>query len=127
MTALLVGAAGIVLLWVGGVEFPVAVPPGLVILVLGALVVALVRRRWTAWLGCLLGLFVTAGFLLSSPKGFDIIGGSEGTTAAVGQTVEVIGVVVAAALGAVLALRRDRRGAPDDVAATTEDAQPRAR
>jgi hypothetical protein len=106
VAALTFGAFGIVLLWVGGVEFPVAIPPGIVILGLGAILAAVIRKRWTAWLGCGLGLFVLGGFLLSG-QGFDIIGGSEGATAAIGQTIEVLGVLVAAISGALLATRRD--------------------
>ena len=82
---LAVGAFGIALLWAGGVEFPVAIPPGIVILAVGA-ALATVRKRWTAWVGCGLSLFVLGGFLLSG-KGFHIIGGSEGGVAAVGQTI----------------------------------------
>jgi hypothetical protein len=106
VAALTFGAFGIVLLWVGGVEFPVAIPPGLVILGIGAILAAAVRKRWTAWLGCGLGLFVLGGFLLSG-RGFDIVGGSEGTTAAIGQAIEVLGVLVAAVTGALLATRRE--------------------
>ena len=39
---LVVGALGIAILWASGVEFPFAVPPGLVILLAGALFVGLV-------------------------------------------------------------------------------------
>lgn len=105
--ALALGAFGIALLWIGGVEFPVAVPPGLVILGGGAIVVAVVRHRWTAWLGAGLGLFVLAGFLLSSPVGFEILAGSEGVVAAIGQALEVLGVSCAAVVGTRVALRRD--------------------
>jgi hypothetical protein len=105
VAALTFGAFGIALLWVGGVDFPVAIPPGMVILGVGAILVAAVRRRWTAWLGCGLGLFVLGGFLLSG-NGFDIIGGSEGTIAAIGQTIEVLGVLVASVTGALLGVRR---------------------
>lgn len=105
VAGLVVGAVGIALLWAGGVDFPVAVPPGLIILGVAAVVVAVVRRRWTAVLGCVVGLFVFVGFLLSG-RGFDIIGGSEGGLAQVGQLLEVIGVVVAAVTGGLLAGRR---------------------
>lgn len=106
IAGLLSGALGIALLWAGGVQFPVAVPPGLVILAVGAVVVAAVRKRWTAVLGCVLGLFVFVGFLLSG-TGFDIIGGSQGGLARMGQVVEVLGVVVAAVSGAVLVVRHE--------------------
>jgi hypothetical protein len=48
-TGLLVGAAGIVLQIVGGIDFPV-VPPGLVILVVAAGLVAFARWRWVPFI-----------------------------------------------------------------------------
>ena len=105
VASLLVGALGIALLWAGGVDFPIAVPPGIVILVVGALVVATVRTRWAAALGCFLGVFVLVGFLISG-QGFDNLAGDEGTLPAIGQAVEVLGVLVAAVTGALLVRRR---------------------
>ena len=110
MSSLLVGAAGIALLWAGGVDFPVAVPPGIVILVAGAAVVAGVPRPWSAWLGCALGVFVVTGFLVAGlvGDGFDYLLGREGTLVAVGQAVQLVGVVTAAVSGFLLA--RSGRG-----------------
>ena len=65
VAGLVVGAAGIAVLWVSGVEFPVAIPPGLVILLVGALFVGLAPWRWAPSVGAFLGLFVTLGFLVS--------------------------------------------------------------
>ncbi|MET3961807.1 hypothetical protein ABIE44_001741 [Marmoricola sp. OAE513] len=109
--ALAFGALGISLLWAGGVEFPIVVPPGLVILTVGAVVVSAVRRRWTAWLGCVLGVFVLVGFVVSgiNGEGFENLVGDHGTTIAVGQVVQLIGVGAAAALGATLGLRSPAR------------------
>jgi hypothetical protein len=59
------GGAGIAILWASGVEFPVAFPPGLVILLVGALFVGLAPWRWAPSVGAFLGLFVTLGFLVS--------------------------------------------------------------
>ena len=95
---LLLGAAGIATLWAGGVEFPVAVPPGIVILLTGALTVGLVHRTWTLGLGAFLGAFVTVGFLVS-PTGIDNLRGVHGSVIAVGQSIQVIGVVIAAISG----------------------------
>jgi hypothetical protein len=105
VASLLVGALGIALLWAGGVDFPIAVPPGIVILVVGAVVVATVRARWAAALGCFLGVFVLVGFLVSG-QGFDNLAGDEGALPAIGQAVEVLGVLVAAVTGALLVKRR---------------------
>lgn len=107
--ALLVGAFGIAILWAAGVEFPVAVPPGLLILSAGALLVATVRARWADAVGGLLGLFVTVGFVLSGiyGEGFANLLGHHGPAVAIGQLVQLVGVVGAAVLGAQLAFRRD--------------------
>ena len=45
VAGLVVSAAGIAILWASGVEFPVAIPPGLVILLVGALFVGLAPWR----------------------------------------------------------------------------------
>jgi hypothetical protein len=45
VVGLVVGAAGIAVLWASGVEFPLAFPPGLVILLVGALFVGLAPWR----------------------------------------------------------------------------------
>jgi hypothetical protein len=105
VAGLLSGALGIALLWAGGVEFPVAVPPGLVILVVGAAVVTAFRTRWSAALACLLGGFILVGFVVS-PTGFDNLTGDLGFVVACGQAIEVAGVAVAAVSGALVALRR---------------------
>ncbi|MBA2513883.1 MAG: hypothetical protein H0V26_06095 [Solirubrobacterales bacterium] len=107
---LVIGATGISVLWAAGVEFPIAVPPGIVILLVGALVVSLVHRPWAAGVGAFLGLFVLVGFL-ASPTGIDNISGDEGAVVAAGQAVQVVGVITALASG-VVAFRAERRSMP---------------
>lgn len=109
VSGLTAGAAGIAALWAGGVEFPVAIPPGLVILLIGVGLAGFVRRPWTAWLGAGLGLFVLVGFLLAGVNGdgFDYLLGDEGALVALGQAVEVLGVLVAAVSGPLVARRGD--------------------
>lgn len=108
VAGLVVGALGIVILWAAGVSFPVAIPPGIVILLAGALVVGLVRRRWAPAVGAFLGLFVFTGFLIS-PTGRTNLAGDEGFAVAMGQAVEVAGVLIALIAG-VLAVRSERHG-----------------
>ena len=64
VAGLVAGGAGVAILWASGVEFPFAIPPGLVILLAGALFVGLAPWRWATGVGAFLGLFVTCGFLI---------------------------------------------------------------
>jgi hypothetical protein len=109
VTGLVVGAAGIALLWAGGVEFPVAVPPGIVILLAGAVFVGLARWPWAPAVGVLLGAFVFVGFLVS-PTGMPNLTGDSGATVAVGQAVQVAGVLGAMIAGALATRAGYRRG-----------------
>jgi MFS superfamily sulfate permease-like transporter len=47
MAGLVVGALGIAILWALGVEFPFYPPPGIIVLVVGTVFVALGRWSWT--------------------------------------------------------------------------------
>ena len=78
VAGLLTGAAGIAVLWAAGVEFPFAIPPGLVILLVGALFVGLAPWRWATGVGAFMGLFVTCGFLISG--GVPNFLGADGST-----------------------------------------------
>jgi hypothetical protein len=107
MSGLVIGAAGIAILWAAGIEFPVAVPPGLVILLSGALIVALVRKRWAPGIGAFLGLFVIVGFLIS-PEGLGNLFGQRGAAVAFGQGIQLIGVLLAFAMGSLATWRAYR-------------------
>ncbi len=100
MIGLAVGALGIAILWTSGVEFPIYPPPGIIILTAGTVFVALGRWTWAPAVGAFLGLFVTVGFLVS-PMGLSNLAGEAGTNVAIGQGVQVIGVVTALIAGVV--------------------------
>ena len=108
IAGLLVGAVGIAVLWASGVEFPVYPPPGIVILVSGALFVAFVRRVSSPAVGAFLGLFVIVGFLIS-PTGLSNLTGEEGASVAVGQGIQVAGVLTALVAGSLAARANYRR------------------
>lgn len=95
-----VGAVGIAILWAAGVEFPVYPPPGIVILIAGAAFVALARWAWAPAVGAFLGLFVAVGFLIS-PTGMSNLTGEAGTGVAIGQAIQVVGVLTALVAGVV--------------------------
>ena len=104
---LLVGAAGIAILWAAGQPFPVLPPPGIIILVVGAVLVVAIQWRWMPLLAVALGVFILVGFVASG-TGFDNLAGDHGVGRALGQAVEVIGVMVAV-VGGVYAVRRVER------------------
>jgi hypothetical protein len=105
---LVVGAIGIAILWASGVEFPIYPPPGIVILLAGAVFVGLARWRWTPGVGAFLGLFVLVGFLIS-PTGVSNLSGEAGTSVAIGQGIQVVGVLTALIAGVVATRANYRR------------------
>lgn len=120
VVGLVTGAAGIAILWASGVEFPIAIPPGLVILLAGALFVGLVPWRWATGVGAFLGLFVTLGFLVSG--GIPNLVGADGSTffgtpspierdtlgTVIGTWIQMIGVLTTLIVG-VIATRNNYR------------------
>lgn len=105
---LVVGALGIGTLWASGVEFPFYPPPGLLILGAGAVFVALAKWSWAPAVGAFLGLFVIAGFVLSSVvsgAGTGNLTGDAGTGGVIGTVLQLVGVGVALVAGSVAAAR----------------------
>jgi energy-coupling factor transporter transmembrane protein EcfT len=68
VAALLVAALGFVIQMFSGVEVP-TVPPGLVILLVAAGLVALSPWRWVPAVGIVVGLFMFVGFFASGAVG----------------------------------------------------------
>ncbi len=62
--SLVAAAAGVVIMIVSGVDFP-TIPPGLIILLIPAGLVAFGRWRWTPIIATLAGLFIFVGYFLS--------------------------------------------------------------
>jgi hypothetical protein len=104
---LVVGAVGVGILWASGVEFPIYPPPGIVILLAGAVLVGLASWRWAPGIGAFLGLFVFVGFLIS-PTGRSNLLGEAGAGAAIGQAIQVLGVLTALIAGVIAARADDR-------------------
>jgi hypothetical protein len=105
------GAIGIAMLWASGVEFPVYPPPGMLILGTGAVFVAMAKWPWAPGVGAFLGLFVIAGFVVSSMvsgTGTGILAGSAGIGGTLGSVIQLIGVGTALVAGA-FAVRQEYR------------------
>jgi membrane-bound ClpP family serine protease len=110
--ALTVAAIGIIIQIIGGVKYPV-VPPGLIILLAGAALVAFLPwRRIGALLGVLVGAFMIFGAAAASTGRYDLTHpGHPG--AFIGTWIQLIAVVVAVIAGlAALAVRNRSRHTP---------------
>jgi hypothetical protein len=103
---LVVGAMGIAILWASGVEFPIYPPPGIIILLAGAIFVGLATWSWAPGVGAFLGLFVTVGFVVSG--GPPNLVGRDGTIVAIGTWIQMTGVLTALIAG-VIATRTNYR------------------
>lgn len=115
VAGLVVGAIGISILWATGQDFPIYPPPGIVILLVGALFVGLTSWPWTPAVGAFMGLFVTVGFLIEAVvggTGLDNLTGGAGTGRAVGQAVELVGVVTALVAGIIATQANYRSRSP---------------
>jgi hypothetical protein len=111
VVGLVVGALGIAVLWASGVEFPIYPPPGIVILLAGAIFVSLATWSWAPGVGAFLGLFVLVGFLIS-PTGLSNLFGEAGTSVAVGQGIQVVGVLTALVAGVIATRANYQKPAP---------------
>jgi hypothetical protein len=106
VVGLVAGALGIAILWASGVEFPIYPPPGVLILLAGAIFVSMARWLWAPGVGAFLGLFVTVGFLISG--GLSNLVGRDGTSVAIGTWIQMTGVLTALIAG-VIATRANYR------------------
>lgn len=99
VVGLVVGAAGIAVLWASGVEFPIYPPPGILSLLAGAIFVSVAPWPWTPGVGACMGLFVTVGFVISG--GPPNLLGRDGTSVAVGTWIQMAGALTALIVGVI--------------------------
>ncbi len=105
--ALAVAAIGIVIQIIGGVHYP-AVPPGLIILLAAAALVAFLPWRWAPVFGVLAGAFMVIGAIAAANARYDLTHpGHPG--AFIGTWIQLIAVVIAVIAGVMaLAVRNQR-------------------
>jgi hypothetical protein len=105
VTGLVAGAAGLLIQKVAGVDMP-PVPPGLIILVVIAVLITVTRWRWTPVLAVLAALAEMPGFAGSAADadGFGELAGA--SVRGIGVTVALIAGIVAT----VVAYRSPQRG-----------------
>ncbi len=110
VAGLVVAAAGIVIQIASGAEYP-TVPPGLIILLVAAGVVALgIRWRWTSLAGVIVALFLLVGGALAS-QARDQLGDPTRVGVFVGTVIQLLALAIAL-IGGVVAARQSYRTRP---------------
>jgi hypothetical protein len=98
VAGLVVAAAGIVIQIASGADYP-TVPPGLVILLAAAGLVALATRwRWTTIVGVIVSLFLLVGGILA-PQAREQLGDPGEVGVFVGTVIQLLALVVALIAG----------------------------
>jgi hypothetical protein len=106
VAALLVAALGFAIQIISGIDVP-TVPPGLVILVAAATVVALLPWRWVPVAGAFAGLFLFVGFFASGALGNLLDPSRFGVL--VGAWIQFLALIVAVAGGLVATIQNYRK------------------
>ena len=106
VAALLVAALGFAIQIFSGIDVP-TVPPGLVILVVAATVVALLPWRWVPVVGAFTGLFLFVGFFASGALGNLLDPSRLGVL--VGAWIQFLALIVAVAGGLVATIQNYRK------------------
>jgi lipoprotein signal peptidase len=106
VAALLVAALGFAIQIFSGIDVP-TVPPGLVILVVAATVVALLPWRWVPVVGAFAGLFLFVGFIASGALGNLLDPSRFGVL--VGAWIQFLALIVAVAGGLVATIQNYRK------------------
>jgi len=106
VAALLVAASGFAIQIFSGIDVP-TVPPGLVILVVAATVVALLPWRWVPVVGAFAGLFLFVGFFASGALGNLLDPSRFGVL--VGAWIQFLALIVAVAGGLVATIQNYRK------------------
>jgi hypothetical protein len=117
VTGLVVAAAGIMIQYAAGVDFP-TIPPGPIILLVAAAVVAFGPWHWSPIVGLVAAAFVSVGGAIATiaGNGFnDTLGDPRELAALVGAAVQIAGLAIALPAGIVNVRdngRGDRRREP---------------
>jgi hypothetical protein len=111
VVGVVVAAAGIMIQYVSGVDYP-TIPPGPIILLAAAAVVAFGRWRWSPAVGLIAALFLSIGGAIATiaGNGFSETLGDPGEAGGfAGAVVQIVGLAIALPTGIVAAKRSSRR------------------
>jgi len=97
ITGLLTAAVGIGIGWAAGNQFRTVIPPGIIILPVIALLVAVKRWPWTPVLAVVVALYIVAGVIANN--GAIDLAGHRGLGVAVGRWLQLIGLLTTTGAG----------------------------
>ncbi len=106
--ALLVAAAGVFVIFLSAPDLFPAVPPGVLILIAVAGIVAFVSGRWTPIIGVLIPLMIAIGGIASGTT-IDIVRGEENAGAIIGTAIQYPALITAIAAGTIATIAGGQR------------------
>jgi hypothetical protein len=113
VTGMVAAAAGIIIQITSGSELYPTIPPGPIILLAGAALVALGPWRWTAVVGVVVPLFLLVGAVMAAVNSGEFVDqltdpGQVGIGIFAGDVLQMLGVITALVAG-IVALRQSSR------------------
>ena len=111
VVGLVVAAAGIMIQYVSGVDYP-TIPPGAIILLAAAAVVAFGRWRWSPLVGLVAALFLSIGGAIATVVGngfSETLGGPDEVGSFAGAVIQIVGLSIALPAGIIATKRSSRR------------------
>jgi peptidoglycan/LPS O-acetylase OafA/YrhL len=112
VVGLVVAAAGIMIQYVSGIDYP-TIPPGPVILLAAAAVVAFGPWRWSPVVGLISAVFLSIGGAIATIAGngySETLGNPSEVGGFVGAAIQIAGLAIALPAGIVATKRSSRRG-----------------
>ena len=97
VAGLLTATVGIGIVWASGTQFRTIIPPGIVILPMIAVVLAVRRWHWTPMLAVAVALYIVAG-VLANDRSIDLAG-HRGSGVAVGRWIQLSGLLITTVAG----------------------------
>lgn len=97
VAGLLTATVGIAIVWASGNQVRTVIPPGIVILPMIAVIVALKHWQWARVLAVVVALYIATGLLANN--GVTVLTGTRGSALAVGRWLQLIGLLLTTVAG----------------------------
>lgn len=97
VAGLLTATVGIGIVWASGNQFRTVIPPGIIILPMIAVIVAVKRWQWTPVLAVVVALYIATGVIAND--GVIALAGHRGSAVAVGRWIQLSGLLITTVAG----------------------------